>query len=156
MISTINYCETIFEHPELSKIIGVLKYETLHLLHNGIQSNAMAVHSNLEGGQHSYLGLVVIPDAYDVLTNTPFFFQVHPVNLVIPISSNRHVQEELKRQYDKNLTVFHETGGVEGSLIQKLVLSVESRHITAIRNRTTVQFTGNLFILIPYLIVIYG
>ena len=51
-ISTINYRKTIFEHPHLSKIVGIPTYETLNLLHRNNISNAMAVHSSLGGGQH--------------------------------------------------------------------------------------------------------
>ena len=78
MVSTFNYRKKIFEHPNLSKITGVLTYDTLHLLHNEIKSNALAVHSNIGGGQHGYLGLVVSLTAYYVLTKTPFVSQVHP------------------------------------------------------------------------------
>ena len=89
-ISTVNYRETIFDHPNLTKITGVPTYETLHLLHNKIKSNKMVVHSNLKGGQHGYLGLVVILNANSLLTNTPFVCQFHPGNLIIPIADTRH------------------------------------------------------------------
>ena len=65
-ISTLNYRETIFEHPDLNKITGVLTYETLHLLYNEIKSNAMAVHYSIGGVQHVYLILVRILIAYDL------------------------------------------------------------------------------------------
>ena len=155
-IYTVNYCETIFEYPDLTKITGVPTCETLHLFHNKTKSNAMAVHSNLGGGQHGYLVLVVRPNAYDLLNNTPFVRQVHPGNLSIHIVATCHTQEELKRQYDENLWIFHETRGVERALIHQLVLAVEANYITAMRNSTTGKFTGNLFMLIQYLIVMYG
>ena len=41
-------------------------------------------------------------------------------------------------------------------MIQELVLSDESNYITSMRNRTTGQFSGTLFMLIQYLIVTYG
>ena len=136
--------------------MGVPIYDTLYLLHNKIKSNAMTVHSNLGGGQHGYLGLVVSPTAYALPTKTPFVFQVHTGNFIIPIAATRHAQEELKHQYEKNLRVFHETRGVERALIKKLVLAVEARYITEIINMTTGQFIGTLFILHQYLIVTYG
>ena len=71
-ISTVNYRKTIFKHPDWSKILGLLTYETLHILHNEIKSNALAVYSNLGDGQHGYLSLVFRPTAYSLLTNTPF------------------------------------------------------------------------------------
>ena len=116
----------------------------------------MAVHSNIRGGQHGYIWLVVRPTAYSLLTNIPFVSQAHPGNLSIPIAALLHTQEELKLQYDENLQVLNKTRGVERELIQKLVLSVEEKCIIATRNSTTGQFTGTLFMLIPYLIVTYG
>ena len=119
-ISTVNYRDTIFEHPNLSKIVGVPTYETLHLLHNEIKSNAMAVHSNLGGGQHGYLRLVISPTAYALLNNATFVCQVHPGNLVTHITASRHVKEKLKFQYDENLQVLHETRGLERALSSNL------------------------------------
>ena len=83
--------------------MGVPIYETLHLLHNEIKSNAMTVHSNIGGRQHGYFSLVVRPTAYALLTNTPFVCQDYPGNLIVPIAATLHAQEELKRQYDENL-----------------------------------------------------
>ena len=155
-ISTVNYHDTIFEHPKLTKITGISTYETLHLLHNKIKSNAMSVLSNLGGWQHGYLRLVASPTNYYLLTNTPFVLQDHLLNLRIPIPATLHAKEEMKRQYDEILRVFHKTRGVERALIQKIVLAVEAKYITAMRNRTTGQLTGTLFMLIYYLIVTYG
>ena len=124
-ISTINYRGKIFKQTNLSKIMGVPTYETLHQLHNEINYNAMAVHSNLGGGQQICLGKVIILTAYALLTNTPFVCQVHPGNLSSPIAATHHTQEELKHQYDENLRVFHETRGVDRAPTQKLILAVE-------------------------------
>ena len=119
-IYTTNYRKIIFEHPNLSKIMGVPTYDTIHLLHNEIKSNTMAVHSNLRGGQHGYLRLVISPTAYALLNNATFVCQVHPGNLITHITASRHAQEELKFQYDENLQVFHETRGLEQALSSNL------------------------------------
>ena len=92
-ISTVNYFDTIFKHPGLTKITGVLNDDTLHLLHKKIKANTMEVHSNLGGEKQRYLGLVVSPTAYALITNTSFVHQVHPGNLIIPIAATRHAQE---------------------------------------------------------------
>ena len=84
-ISTVNYHETIFDHPDLTKIRGVPTYDTLHLLHNKIKSNAIAVSSNLGGGHHNYHGLLVSPTADALLSDTPFVRPIHPVTPAIPI-----------------------------------------------------------------------
>ena len=107
-ISTINYHEAIFEHPNLTKIIGIPTYDALHLLHNEIKSNAISVHSNIGGVQHGYLGLVVSPTACTLLSNSPFVPPIHPGILAIPVVVTCHAQDELKRQYDENIQLFHE------------------------------------------------
>ena len=83
--------------------MGIPTYETLHLIHNKIKASEMAVHSNIGGGKHGYLGLVVSLTAYALLTKNPFVCQIHPGKLSIPIAATRNAQEELKRQYDENL-----------------------------------------------------
>ena len=147
-ISTVNYHEKIFEHTNLTTITGIPTYETLHLLHNKIKPNKMAVHTNIGGVQHSHLRLVFSPTTYALLEKTPFVCQVRPGNLSTPIAATRHAQEKLKHQYDENLRVFHETRGVERALIQQLVLAAEAKYITSTRNRTNGQFTGTLLMLI--------
>ena len=92
-ISSVNYRETIFKHPDLTKITSVSTYETLNLPHNKIEANAMAVYSNIGGGKHSYLGLVVSTTVYSLLTNPPFVCQFYLVNLSIHIATTRHAQE---------------------------------------------------------------
>ena len=81
---------------------------------------------------------------------------MHPGNPSTLIAATRHAQEELKHQYNENIRVFYKTRGVELVLIQQLVLAVEAKYTTAMKNRTTGQFTGTLFMLIQYLIVTYG
>ena len=66
-ISTVKYSKTLFEHPDLTKIIDVPTYENLHLFHNEIKSNTIAVHYNIGGIQQVSLGLVVTPTAYALI-----------------------------------------------------------------------------------------
>ena len=53
----------------------------------------MAVHYNIGGEQHCYLGLVVSLTSYSLLTNDPFVLQSNPGNLIIPISATHNAQE---------------------------------------------------------------
>ena len=99
-ISTVKYHETIFEHPNLTKIVGVPTYGTLNIPHNDIKYNSISVHSNIGGVQHGYLSLVVRSTAYVILPNTPFFCPIHPGSLLIPIVENCHTKDD---QYDKNI-----------------------------------------------------
>ena len=57
--TSIDYVNTYFEYPTLTKIAGEPSFESLRNLHDEIKSNAMSVASTLGGGQHGHLGLVL-------------------------------------------------------------------------------------------------
>ena len=101
----------------MTNIIGVTKYDTVHLFHNEIKSNTIEVHSNIGGNQHGCIKLVVRPTDYVLLSNTPFVHPDHPGTLVIPVVATLLAQDELKRQYGENLRIFQKTRGVERALI---------------------------------------
>jgi hypothetical protein len=155
-IPTVNYREVFFEHPDLSRIIGIPTYETLHTLNQELKSNAMSVHSNLGGGQHGHLGLVVSPNAYALLANMPYARPGHPAPLAIPQNASHHLQNLLERTHQDELRVFHEVRGVERALTQQIVAAVDSSYLAAMRNRTTGQFTGTVYQLLQYLLTVYG
>ena len=63
----IDYKNNLFEHPELSRIVGEPTTATLITLQAEIRDNAQAVQSVLGGGAHGHLGLVCTPAAYRAL-----------------------------------------------------------------------------------------
>ena len=81
---------------------------------------------------------------------------MQPWNSNTLTAATRHIQEELKHQYNKNIRVFHKTRGVELMLIQQLELAVEENYNTTMNIRTTGQLKGTFFMIIQYLIVTYG
>jgi hypothetical protein len=145
-LPTVNYWEIFFEHPDLTKIIGIPTYDTLHTLNQEIKANAISVHSNLGGGENGHIGLVLSPNAYAFLSDTPYTRPGHPMPLVvIPAAATKHAQNLLERTYYKEeLRLFHEVCGVERSLMQQIVAAVDSSYLIAMRNRTTGQFIGTI------------
>ena len=61
---SINYGETLFEQANLTPIRGEITFKTLHKLQNNIKSNAKSVYSNLGGGAHGHLGIVLTDSQY--------------------------------------------------------------------------------------------
>ncbi len=74
----INYRETFFEFPELTKIHGEPTSESLYKLRNELKANAQSVYSNLSDGAHGHLALVLDDVQYALLTNQPFVRPTHP------------------------------------------------------------------------------
>ena len=81
-VAAVNYKETHFPHQDLTKIIGTPTYVTLHELFIQLKANALSVHSNLGGGQHGHLGLLLSPNAYALLSATPYIRPPYPPPIV--------------------------------------------------------------------------
>ena len=70
--SGINYRETYFEFPELTKLPGEPTSESLHKLRTELKANAQSVYSNLSDGAHGHLALVLSDAQYALITAQPF------------------------------------------------------------------------------------
>ena len=82
--AAVNYRETHFLHAELTKIIGQPTYSSLHALFIQLKANAMSVHSNLGGGRHGHLGLLLVTQAYRLLSSIPYVRPPYPPTPVYP------------------------------------------------------------------------
>ena len=60
---SINYKDTLFERANFTPIRGKPTSETLHKLRNEIK----AVYSNLRGGSHGHLGLLLTDAQYTLI-----------------------------------------------------------------------------------------
>ena len=82
--TNIDYVDTYFEFPLLTKIHGEPTYDSLKTLKNELKSNATSVTSDLGGGGHGHLGIVLTPAEYAVISPIPYVRPVHPGPLVVP------------------------------------------------------------------------
>ena len=155
-IYSTNYRETHFAYPDLTRVIGCPTYDTLHNLKNEIKANALSVHSNLGGGQHGNLGLVISPAAYTRVSNVPYVVPIHPGELLIPEGTTRHVADHQARTHSEELRVFHEIRGIERTLFQQIVQAIDTAYLASARNRTTGQFNGTVYETLSHLIAVHG
>ena len=78
--SQVNYRDTYFQHPTLTKITGDPTYTSLAQLEKECKANTKSVRSTLGGGTQGHLGLVSSVAAYErVSPGVPFVRQVLPV-----------------------------------------------------------------------------
>ncbi len=69
----IDYQSTFLDYPSLTKITGEPSLSTLMTLRNKLKANAQSVDSNLGGGAHGHLGLVVPASVYNnIALDTPY------------------------------------------------------------------------------------
>ena len=62
--SHVDYVSTYFKYPIATKITGEPSFKTLKQLKRELKANASSVDTNLGGGNHGYLGLVLSDAEY--------------------------------------------------------------------------------------------
>ena len=67
-----------FEVSTLPRIHGKPDYSKLKVLKDLLKANAFRVSSNLGGGAHGHLGLVLTPVEYATVSATPYVCPPHP------------------------------------------------------------------------------
>jgi hypothetical protein len=119
--STVNYRKLFFEYTDLDRIHGEPNPENLLRFQKQLKANARSVYSNLGGGQHGHLFLVLSDTAYALISNTPFTRPTHPGTLAIPAGSTEAQIQGLKDAHQAQLTSFKEVTGVEQALKQQII-----------------------------------
>ena len=111
MMSNINYKDTHFERANLTPICGESNFETLHNLRNEIKANDKAVYSNLGGGAHGHLGLVLTESQYTLISYTPLVYPTHPVPLIILYGTTAHANSDIQIVHTEEVRLFREVMG---------------------------------------------
>ena len=153
--NTINYRE-MFPKTDLTPILDIPTFETVHQLIQEVKANAASVHSNLGGGAHGHLGLVLSPRKYALLSDAPYERPTHPGVLDIPNGATRHATDHLTRTHKEQLRVFHEVRGVEQALLSQITSAINDMYIMSFKNRITGQYTGNVLDILNFLQDRYG
>ena len=77
-LTQLDYITTCFHHKKLTKMHNIPNYVVLKKLRNKLKTNVAKVPSDLEGGQHGHLGLVVTLAEYAAITGAPYNHPQHP------------------------------------------------------------------------------
>jgi hypothetical protein len=152
----INYRETYFEFPELTKLHGEPTSESLFKLRNELKANAQSVYSNLSDGAHGHLALVLSDAQYALLTNQPFVRPVHPGPLAIAAGTTAPMAAVMKEAHSEQIRLFREVQGVEKALIQQIVQAVEAPYLIALRERSSNSLRGTVTQILEHLQTVYG
>ena len=104
MTKSIDYINTYFELPELTKIHSRPAYENLKVTKEELTMNASTASSSLGGGRNGHMGLVLTPTEYTMVSVTPYVRPVHPGALVLPngvgiTTLHREMAQDIHKEY---------------------------------------------------------
>ena len=157
MTSTnIDYVDTYFEFPTLTKIHGEPTYFKLKEIKNELKSNATSVTTDLGGGAHGHLGLVITPLAYANISPVPYARPAHPGPLAILPGVAQHEATRLRADHKESIRLFRETIDVEKALVKQVVAALEPQYLKRLRNNTTNAIDIPLHDVLDHLFERYG
>ena len=158
-IGDIDYKNNLFEHPELSRIIGEPTTATLITLLAEVRDNAGSVQTDLGGGAHGHLSLVCNAETYQTLIPgvEPYERPENPGRLDLAESGLTQYQiAQGKDEHDEATQVFREVHSVERMILQQIVAAVEPKYLRALRKPGTNRLNCTIPELFTHLFDTYG
>ena len=152
LATNIDYANTYFEFPELTKIHGAPNYPTLRIIKDETKANAHSVASDLGGGAHGHYGLVVDPTEDAMVPGTiPYIRPVHPGPLIVPPGTTQIMATGLRADHKESIRLFREVNDVEQRIIKQIVQSIDSTYLKTLRDSNTNTITSNVQTILQYL-----
>ena len=130
--TNIDYIAIYFELRTLTRIHGEPNCESLKTLKTEIKTNATQVKSDLGGGQHRNLGLVLTPAEYAAVSIVSYNRPLHQGNLTIPAGTAQHKAKRLREEHKEAIRLFRQTIDMEKSLIKQAVTAIEPEYLKAL------------------------
>ena len=153
---SVDYRNNFFEITNLTRVHGEPSFESLRTLQRELLINAQCVHSDLGGGAHGHLGLVLSPQEYALHSNAAYRRPQHPGPLVIAPGTTLHMANTFRDQHRERIRVFREVQGVEQALRQQLVTAKEPQYLEAFRDTATGRISLPVYDLLRQLYQLYG
>ena len=138
-LTQVDYIATCFHRKKLTKVHDIPTYVILKRIKNELKTNAAKVPTDLGGGQHGHLGLVVTLAEYAAISGTPYDRPAHP-GAVLPLGPTQWETTMLRETYRGNLRLHRETQMVEQALLQQLTEALPENYFKTYK--TTIQTTS--------------
>ena len=105
-----------FEYPVIQKIHGEPDYAQLKNLKDKLKANAAKIPSDLGGGGHGHLGLVLSAIEYANVSAIPYVRPLHPGPVVIPPNATERTEKRRRDEHKRLMALFHEIVNIENAL----------------------------------------
>ena len=142
MSSSVDTIRSAFEHQTIQPYTGEPDYEAIKSVHDQLKANAAFIPSELGGGKHGLLGLIMSDATYLLVANSSFLFPPNPGLLpTIPTGSTAADTYEMVRQHKVNLTTYREVHNTDRALKQIIIETFDDIYTDDLRD-PNIGFTG--------------
>ena len=151
-----NSFEDQFEFPVLTKCEGKLSFPILKKIKDEIKCNAASVYSELGGGAHGHLGLVLTDTEYAHVSAIPYVRSTMPAALNIPLGTTAHESLRLRENHKEEKRLFIEVTDLEKALIKMLSRTIPSMYLMHFRNEFSSAINARIPVILSHLLDTYG
>ena len=152
----IDYAATFFKYKTPIPIHGTPTSTTLKRLKTELRANASSVESDLGGGDHRYLGLVLPDDKYSSISLNPFVPPHFPGALNIDSEANHIVALNLRESHHEARRSYYECKNVEKALQRHIQDAIEAKYLDSLINEDTRLIQEDILTILHYLFETYG
>ena len=153
---TVDYAASYFKYKTPTPIIGTPTNKTLKRLKQELRANAASVESDLGGGDHGYLGLILTDVEYAFVSNDAFVAPNYPDPLTIPAGTNPVAALTIRERYKEDKKAYYECKNVEKALQRHVQDAVEDKYLDMLINEDTQLINEDIPTVLTYLFDLYG
>ena len=156
--NNIDYVAVYFKYSIPTPITGEPTHKSLKPLKTELRANASSVDTNLGGGNHGYLGLVLTDIEYARITPTPqpFVPLGFPGPLVIDPALTALQQVQARETHNEAVALCRECKNVEKFLLRDIQKAVEENFIEFMVDHDTGLTEYDVPTVLEYLFTTYG
>jgi len=156
-LGTVDYQSSYFKYKTPTPIRGLPIYSALKRLKTELQANASSVETDLGGGNHGYLGLVLTDAEYNSIPNTqPFVPPNYPPPLTIPSTATAIQALQMKENHNEQKRLYYECKNVEKALLRHAQEALEDQYVAALVDPYTNLIASDIPDTLDYLFYNFG
>ena len=155
-VGAVDYAASYFKYKTPTPIQGTPTNKTLKRLKQELRANASSVESDLGGGDHGYLGLVLTGAEYASISNTPFDAPRYPAALTIPQGTDQVQALNLREQHKEDKRAYYECKNVEKALQRHVQDAIEDKYLESLVDDDTQLIQEDIPDVLDYLFDLYG
>ena len=132
-----------FPYPTVNKITGLPTYATLKELVRQLKDNAASLSTELGGGAHGFLGILLPAAQFEILSGgVPWVPDVNPGSVAV-IANNALAAERQQAYHEHKCEVeeWRQYNAVHNALKKQIIVAVKPIYLKTIEDRNT-YFSG--------------
>ena len=141
----------------ITSITGESNYESLETLNDKLKANVASIPTTLGGGNHGYLGLILLPAAYATITATQFVEPIYPgQHPNVPAGTSTANTSTIVCRHTEDLRQWHEFKNVNTALKKQLLSTLDNIYFRALKDHHVGYMNQSIRSMLQHLFDNYG